>query len=360
MIRQGEKAKLAILRELSLHDADWFDLSESVRKKYYGKDFVVTHFINKLEKDGLVGKRGENFCLQNKEAVAKLLSAHKGDVDRILSREYGRGDLTGQLDEQEKYVLQKILLLGNMVTSEDLGLAFSIDMDAGVGPFSGYSNAYGRERIHTITQDFLRRGFLCLNNDARSIPEPVLRDYLSDNLNSLMQALRQSRQQSERVVNENTKLTQRAEQFDPSQLIKPEKLPTAVPEETRIFQERAIKRFNEKNFKEAINDCYTISERLIWSLAWFLYPPKISEQMTAKDKIEQIWKDNKKETSHPGIRTIASLLYLIAWYKGQMSESPGKEKPEDAARTCIFLVLQVLKEFDRLRIPISGSLTAKF
>jgi hypothetical protein len=355
IIKNGEKAKLAILKELTMSDADWFDLSENVRRKYYSKDFVVIHFVNVLENQRLVEKRGQRFHLQNKDAVSRILVANKDDVNRVLSQEFGKGDFSGQLDEQEKYVLQKILLFGNSVPCEEVHMAFSVDMDSGIGPFSGYSNAYGRERIDTITQNLLQRNFLRVENDCMFVPKPILTDFLLMNLSEVLLAIKQTTKQADKLVAENTQLTVRADKLDPSQLLK---TVSNVQSEIMEYQERAVKHFKEKKFVEAANDCYVIAERLVKSLFGYLYPSKASEIASEKGKLEKIWKDENKEKLYPGVRALASLLYVVLWYKDRTSSRMESESAEDAARTCMFSVLQALKEFDRLKITIYGPVTA--
>ena len=355
IIRNVEKAKLAVLKELTQGDADWFDLSENVRRKYYRKDFVVIHFVNMLKNEGLVEKRGQSFHLQNKDAVSRILIANKNEVNRVLSMEFGKGDFSGQLDETEKYVLQKILLFGNSVSSEEVHLAFSVDMDNSVGPFSGYSNAYGRERIDMITQNLLRRDFLRVENDCMFVPKPIMTDFLVTNLSDVLLAIKQTRKQADKLVAENTQLKVRADKLDSGQLLK---VVGNVQGEIMDYQERAVKHFKEKKFVEAANDCYAIGERLVKSLFGFLYPLKASEIATEKGKLEKIWKDENKEKLYPGVRALASLLYVVLWYRDKTGSRMEVESAEDATRICMFSVLQALKEFDRLKITIYGPVTA--
>ena len=100
IVKNNQKAKLAILKELTLQEVDSFDLSEIIRKKYYEKDFIAFHFVEALEKDRLIEKRERKFWLTNKELTSKILSANHAEVERILSLPFGNGDLVDQLGER--------------------------------------------------------------------------------------------------------------------------------------------------------------------------------------------------------------------------------------------------------------------
>jgi hypothetical protein len=112
MIRKREKAKIAILKELANQDFSWLELMAIIPKKYYTKGFSVNAFLEELENMRLIEKNEKKHRLVDSENMSEALRAHQADIDRILSMVYGNGDFAGQLINQEKYVLGKMLLSG--------------------------------------------------------------------------------------------------------------------------------------------------------------------------------------------------------------------------------------------------------
>lgn len=351
IIKNGEKAKLAILRELASGDVDWFELSEAIRKKYYKENFVAHPFITKLEKDGLIEKKEQKFRLLNKELTLEILSSNKYEVDRILSLSYGRGDLAGQLNEQEKYILSKVLLFSNSVSFRELYESFFSDIENHLGPFSGYAKpSYAKQRSQVITEDLVRRDFLKVDNESVTLPEAVFSDFLPESFSQILFSIRQTREKNKQLLEENTHLAKKAIQFDPSNLLKSVKPHDGIDS----YVVKAASRIEEGSYSEAIINCYRVSEYLVKSLFVFLYPSQVPERMKHEDKLKKIWNDDEKEKHcYSGIKAIASLLSVILWYRNKMAAHTEMEPTEDAARTCIFSILQALKEFDRLSIPIT-------
>ncbi len=350
IIKNGEKAKLAILRELTFGDIDGFELADIIRKKYYKENFFADHFITKLEKDGLIEKKERKFRLLNKELTLEILSAKKHEVDRILSLSYGKGDLTGQLNKQEKYILSKVLHSGNLISFTELYESFFNDIENHVGPFFGYANpSYARQRSQVITKELVRRDFLKADNESVRLPEAVLSDFLSENISQILLSIRQTREKNKHLLEENAYLAKKAIQFDPNKLLKSVKPHNGIDN----YVVKAASRIEERSYSEAIINCYRVSEYLVKSLFAFLYPSQASERMKHEDKLKKIWNDDAKEKhGYPGIKAIASLLSVILWYRNKMAAHTEMEPTADAARTCIFSILQALKEFDRLNIPI--------
>lgn len=57
LIRNGEKAKIAILKEVVGGELDWFVLTTRLQKKYYDGNFVIACFPKEMENEGLIEKK---------------------------------------------------------------------------------------------------------------------------------------------------------------------------------------------------------------------------------------------------------------------------------------------------------------
>lgn len=351
MIRNHEKAKLAILKELADKDLSWFELTDIMSKKYYNKTFITHPFLEKLKEKGLIEDKSGKYQLVDRKATSDALLANQNEIERIFSVEYGNGDLAGQLMEQEKYILGKVFSSGNSITITDLYNSIFADVDRTHGPFSGYARAnYGKKRAEEITKNLVDRGFLEIKGSI-SMPERILSDYITENLDGIMAELKQASDNTKQLVKRNQSLSSKVEQFDPS--ISLGKL--EIPAEARDYITKAMTRIDEKSYSEAIMNCYRVSENLAKVLFEFLYPNAKNERMKHEDKLKKIWNDEEKEKRNtPGIRVIASLLSVILWYRNKMGAHTEMRPTQEAARVTALSLVQSLIEFERLGIKIDA------
>jgi hypothetical protein len=349
MIRNREKAKLAILKELANKDLSWLEVTDIMSKKYYSKTFATHPFLETLKGKELIEEKEGKYRLVDGKATSEVLSVNQNEIEKILSVEYGNGDLAGQLIEQEKYILGRVLSSGNSISITDLYNSFFDDVDRMNGPFSGYANAsYGKKRAKETTKNLVDRGFLKINGSI-SIPERILLDYLTENLEGILLEFKQVSEKSKQLVEKNRRLFSKIEQFDPS--ISLEKL--RVSQEVRNYIVKAIARIDEKSYSEAIINCYRVSENLAKILFDFLYPSAKNERVKHEDRLKKIWNDEEKEKHHSsGVKVIASLLSVILWYRNKMAAHTEMKPTEEAARITVFSLIQSLIEFDRLGIKI--------
>jgi len=116
---------------------------------------------------------------------------------------------------------------------------------------------------------------------------------------------------------------------------------------------KAFARYDERSFREAIVNCYLVSESLTRNLFNLLYPNEVKKRIKHEDKLKRIWTDEEKEKHKlPGIKVIASLLSVILWYRNKMGAHIELEPTKEAAEITIMSLLQTLKEFQRLNINI--------
>lgn len=349
MIRNREKAKLAILRELADKDLSWFEVTDIMCKKYYKKTFFANPFLETLKGKGIIEEKEGKYRLVDRKTLSETLSANQDEIEKILSMAYGKGDLAGQLIEQERYILGKVLSSGNSISITDLYNSIFDDVDRVSGPFSGYARAsYGKKRAEETTKNLLDRGFLKMNGSI-SIPERILTDHVTENLDGILLEFKQVSEKGRQLVEKNQYLSSKIEQFDPS--ISLEKL--MIPHEFRNYIVKAIGRIGEKSYSEAIINCYRVSENLAKILFDFLYPNAKNERGKHEDRLKKIWNDEEKEKHHnPGIKVIASLLSVILWYRNKMAAHTEMKPTEEAARITVFSLIQSLIEFARLGIKI--------
>lgn len=349
MIRNREKARLAILKELANKDLSWFEVTDIMCKKYYNKTFVTHPFLETLKGKRLIEEKEGKYRLVDGKTISEVFSANQDEIEKILSVDYGRGDLAGQLMEQEKYILRKVLSSGNSMSITDLYNSVFDDVDRMSGPFSGYARAnYGKKRAQEITKNLVNRGFLKTNGFI-SIPERILFDYMTENLDGISLEFKQVSEKNKQLVAKNQNLLSKIERFDPS--ISLEKL--KVPQEVKNYIVKAIARIEEGSYSEAIMNCYRVSENLTKVLFDFLYPNAKNERIKHEDKLQKIWNDETTEKHHsPGIKVIASLLSVILWYRNKMAAHTEMKPTEEAARITVFSLIQSLVEFDRLGIKI--------
>lgn len=347
MIKNREKAKLAILKELANKDLNWFEVTDIMSKKYYSKTFVTHPFLEILKVEGLVEEKEGKYRLVDGKTTSEVLLANQNEIEKIFSVEYGKGDLSGQLTEQEKYILGKVLSFGNSVSITDLYNSIFDDVDRVSGPFSGYARAnYGKGRAEEITRNIVERGFLKVDGSV-SIPEGILLDYVTENLNGILAEFKQAHERARQLVQKNQGLSSKIEQYDPS--ISLDKL--KVPGEARNYIVKAMARIEEKSYSEAIMNCYRVSENLVKTLFDFLYPDAKNEQMKHEHRLKKIWNDEEKEKHHtPGIQVIASLLSVVLWYRNKMAAHTEMKPTQEAARITVLSLVQSLIEFERLGI----------
>jgi hypothetical protein len=349
MIKNSEKAKLAILKELVDKDLSWFEVADIMSKKYYSKTFVTHPFLETLKAKGLVEEKEGKYRLVDKKKTSEVLSANQDEIKRIFSENYGKGDLAGQLIQQEKYILGKVLSSGNSISVTDLYNSIFDDVDRMSGAFSGYASAnYGKKRAEKSTQNLVQRGFLRIDGSI-SIPKPILLDYLTENIEEILVEFKQVSEKGKQLIEENQYLSSRIKQFDPS--VSLEKL--RPPDEVRNYTAKAITRLDEKSYSEAIINCYRVSENLARVLFDFLYPDAKNERMKHEDRLKRIWNDEEREKRQsPGLKVIASLLSVILWYRNKMAAHVEMRPTQEAARITVFSLIQSLIEFDRLGIKI--------
>lgn len=356
MIRNREKAKLAIIKELTSKDLSWFELTDIMCEKYYDKDFTTHPFIEVLKEKGLIEEKEGKFRLIDGTVVSELLSVNGDEIEKILSMDFGKGDLAGQLSEQERYILRKVLSFGNSITVSDLYDSISDDVDQVSGPFSGYARAsYGKKRATEITKNLVNKGFLKMDGSI-SIPDKILSDFVTENLSELLSELKFSGEKIKHLVEENSELSSRIkllkteiEKFDPRSTLEA----LRVPQRVRNYMNKAIARIDQRSFSEAIMNCYRVSETLVNALFNFLYPNLKNKRIKHEDKLRKIWNDEEKEKRHsPGIKVIASLLSVILWYRNKMAAHTEMEPTKEAARISVTSLIQSLIEFERLGIKI--------
>jgi len=359
IIRRQEKAKLAILKGLLIKDMDWLEISNTISEKYYDRDFKVLPFIEILESQGIIKKKGDKYEIVNKTACSNIFAANKKEIDQILSLDYGKGDFVHQLAEQEKYIFHKVLSFGNSVISSILYDAIFDDIDRSIGPFHGYaSSSYGKKRVREITMHLVRRGFLKMDGSV-AIPDRVLFDFVTENSNELVSVLREASENIKHLTKENSELSSNIEllkteirKFDSTSTLQT----LRVPESIRHRIDKAIARIDERSFSEAILNCYLVSETLVTTLFNFLYPNlKNAQRIKHEDKLKRIWNDEEKEKHNfPGISVIASLLYVILWYRNKMAAHTEMPPTKEAARISVASLIQALIEFERLGIKIDA------
>lgn len=356
VIRGQEKAKLAILKELLVRDMDWFGISDVIREKYYDENFKVLPFIDMLEMQDIITKKQDKYQIANRATCSKIFSAHRKEIDRILSLDFGKGDFAYQLTEQERYILRKVLSFGNSVVPSLLYDGISKEVDRGIGPFHGYaSSSYGKRRAREITMHLVKRGFLKLDESV-AIPDRVLSDFIVVYSNELVSGLREANEKIENLAKEKGELSSSIEllktkiqKWDPTSTLQAFKIPKSF----RRRIDKAIDRIDERSFSEAVINCYLVSETLITALFNFLYPDSKDKRIKHEDKLKRIWNDEEKEKHDlPGIKVIASLLSAILWYRNKMAAHTEMTPTKEAARTSITSLIQALSEFERLGIKI--------
>jgi hypothetical protein len=356
MIRNREKAKLAILKELVKKDLRWFELIDILCEKYYNKDFNANPFIEVLKEKGLIETMEGKYGITDKSAFSELLSVNQDEIEHILSMDFGKGDLAGQLGKQERYILHKVLSFGNFMTIPDLYTSIFDDIDHRSGPFSGYSSSnYGKKRAKEITTYLVKRGFLKADGSV-SIPDRVLSDFVTENLNELLSELKSTEKKIKQLVEENSELSSKIEmlkteikKWNPTSALQSLRIPQPI--RTRI--DKAIARIDQRSFSEAIINCYLVSEILVNNLFNFLYPNLKNKRRKHEHKLQKIWNDEEKEKHHfPGIKVIASLLAVILWYRNKMAAHTEMKPTKEAARISVTSLIQVLTEFKRLGIRI--------
>jgi len=359
IIRNREKAKLAILRELLLKGMDWFELADKVSKKYYDRDFKVLPFIEILESQGLIKKKENKYELADKTTCSEVLAANKKETDLILSLDYGKGDFARQLDKQERYIFCKILSFGNSIAPSILYDTIYDDVDRGIGPFHGYArSSYGKKRAQEVTMDLVKKRFLKVDGSI-AIPERVLSDFVTENSTELVSMLKETSEKIKGLAKKNDELSSNIEQlkteigkFDPTSALQA----LRVPESIRNRIDKAMRRIDERSFSEAIINCYLVSETLVSLLFNFLYSnSKIVQRIKHEDKLKKIWNDEENEKRNfPGISVIASLLYVILWYRNKMAAHIEMPPTKEAARISVASLIQALIEFERLGIKIDA------
>lgn len=349
MVRNREKAKLAILKELASKDLSWFEVGDLMCKKYYTNTFFTNPFLETLKEKGIIKMKNGKYRLVDRKTLSEIFSANQDEIEKILSMDYGKGDLAGQLIEQEEYILRKVLSSGNSISITDLYNSTFNDVDRMSGPFSGYASAnYGKKKVKEITKNLVDRGFLKMNGFI-SIPERILSDYVAESLDIILLEFKRASEENMQLVEKNSSLSSKMEQFDPS--ISLEKL--KLPHEVKNYIVKAIARIDEKSYSEAIINCYRVSENLAKILFNFLYPNAKSGRVKHEDRLKKIWNDEEKEKHHnSGIKVIASLLSVILWYRNKMAAHTEMKPTEEAARITVFSLIQSLVEFDRLGIKI--------
>ena len=201
-------------------DADCFALSETVRKKYYKGNFVASYFLNTLESDGLIEKKEQKFQLTNKEQVMEIFSKNQREIELILSMNYGKGDLVGQLAEQERYILLKILNFGNHICPNELHEDIYKDIESRKGPFYGYSNSsYARKRVQRVTNDLIKRAFLKIDSGYVNMPEAVLTDFLLANLTLTLLNIKQTAERNQQLIEEKALLAKKSNRYNPNVIL---------------------------------------------------------------------------------------------------------------------------------------------
>lgn len=356
VIRNREKAKLAILKELTSKDLSWLELTDIICEKYYNKDFTAHPFVEVLKVKGLIEEKEGKCRIVNKTAVSELLSINQDEIEKVLSVDYGKGDFAGQLSEQEKYILRKILSFGNSVTISDLYDSIFDDIDHRIGPFSGYASSnYGKRRAEKITTNLVKTGFLKVDGSV-SIPDRVLSDFVTEDLSELLSEFKSTSEKIRHLVEENSELSStiellktKIEKLDPMSALQA----LTVPQSIRRYIDKAVARIDQRSFSEAIMNCYRVSETLSNNLFGFLYPTSKNKRIKHEDKLQKIWNDEPKEKHHfPGIKVIASLLSVILWYRNKMAAHIEMEPTKEAARISMASLIQALIEFERMGIKI--------
>jgi hypothetical protein len=359
IIRNREKAKLAILKELQIRNMDRFELADEVSRKYYDRDFRVLPFMEILESQGLIKMRENKYELADKMACSEALAANKKETALILSLDYGKGDFTCQLGEQEKYVFYKILSFGNSIAPSKLYDAIYDDVDRGIGPFHGYARSnYGKKKAQEVTMNLMKKRFLKADGSI-SIPERVLSDFLTENSTELVSMLKETNEKVKGLAKRNDELSSNIDQlktdiskFDPTSALQV----LRVSESIRNRIDKAVRRIDERSFSEAIINCYLVSETLVNLLFDFLYSDsKIVQRIKHEDKLKKIWNDEENEKRNfPGISVIASLLYVVLWYRNKMAAHTEMPPTREAARISVTSLIQALIEFERLGIKIDA------
>lgn len=356
IVQNREKAKLAILKELADREMNQFELDDTIQAKYYNKNFRTFPFIEVLKEEELIEEKEGKYRIIHKSGFLKMLIRNQDEIKKILALDFGKGDLVGQLNEQEKYILGKVMTFGDSATISALYDSIFDDIDHGDGPFAGYSrSSYGKKRAPEITNNLIERGFL-KTNGSLSIPDRVLSDFVLKNPGELLLLLKPMGEKTKRLIKENRELSSkidllktRIEKLDPTTLL--EKI--AIPRQMRDYIDKAIFRIDEGSYSEAIMNCYRVSETFTKILFDFLYSDLKDKRIKHEDKLKKIWNDEKKEKKkYPGIRPIASLFAVILWYRNKMGAHMEMRPTKEAATICLSCLIQALIEFKRLEIKI--------
>jgi len=357
MIQNRKKANLAILKELSNENLDVFRLADIVTEKYYNKDFNPGRFIETLKKEGLIEDSNGEYRIVEGREFSKFFDKNRSEIKKILSMDFGRGDLVGQLSEQERYILHKVFSFGNSVILQDLYDSIFADIDHSLGPFSGYSrSSYAKKKARQTITLASDRGFLEVD-DSVSIPDRIISDLVTEDLSEILSEFKSASEKNKHLVEENRELSVMVEQMgtnfkelDPRTALEM----LTIPELIRNYIDKAITRIDERSYSEAIMNCYRVSETLVKILFDFLYPTPKGKRIKHEDKLKKIWNDEKNDKNKfPGIRVIASLLFVILWYRNKMAAHVEMTPTKEGARISVYCLIQALREFKRLDITIS-------
>jgi hypothetical protein len=112
----------------------------------------------------------------------------------------------------------------------------------------------------------------------------------------------------------------------------------------------AIELFDGGNYDSAIVKSYKVSEMVLREIFPRIYYEQDAEKVRKhEDRLRRLWNDDQLEKNrYPGIRLVASLFFVILWYRNKMGAHTELPPSAEAAKISLVALLQSLGELKRM------------